>query len=1429
MAEAEQSQRVADKDDSSRLILGVERQQVLRIPQHKSAQQKDTTATDTANENILIVIISNRKDGIIPTIGSILATASKPVDVVLIGVHETNEQVRTHFGDRINDFTSLSVQDVSDDLLKQGRKPIWTWDTWHTSINNPAWRTEHTLHVGPWDDLETHAHELNHIRFYLPFLSIFQDKEYFYFLDDDILIRKDLGVLATQTLADLDSNKGLVSPCNIWMWNSDCFRFEFQSQQDFILDMPSLYGDREVCKTDSESHCVPETYWDFVDRMMPKGGKEQHAWNFGFSLFALDNWRSLQLTEKYEAVMKESYRLHVFPETSLTFGLGVAYIAFAGAVQCWNENYVKVRDGFGFIEWDRFEDTFGKDFFENQVDICHYTGPDKPWVKNSRIEQRAIEPWLNIMEREMMPVPAQLPVEPTNNLFTVLASESTGVSYIMSTLDSHPKVCASGESDKPETGFPADSLHPDGLDWFPKCSTKKGCTFAFVNESVSQLKAEMADDGVTPRRCAHGYDPVSNDDPLKNHLPRLCNVISMLKGNVTGGALEHIWVDAFVAEDKSLLGCGCTRGTKAKGLKVLPEWIAHSDGPLSAPKLNLNDTRVHGSKVIRLKRRNLWARYKSMMTAETTQIFHPTSPAEKKTQLDALKSAGNLTVDMHHLEWHMAHMKEIDRLGDEWARDHASDILWIDYEDCTEDTTSCFERIYSFIGVDKPRISNNKEDHYASMFDSFGDVDDSLEYIVNAAEVRETMGVHGWDGFIAEERHTPIQLLLYTDDEMLMNTRQYLGINATVFGGDRQAKGYGSKFSAVIPLLKEMTPETMVVLGDNQGAWVNFPPGDHEVKIAALYDFRVSFQDLTRDYPNAVVVSAETQCCASALTHVAPGDLFSSDGKRNGRSCLSGEPKCEWKGDESALPWQRFMTELAGKRSSQPSARSFLDAGLTAGKAGDLLKLLETADIGETEDDRAVLTDLMYRNPAMILLDYDQRLLGEHGLHTSQNACFADTIDVTVDKRRLEHYEKSPNSLFMRSPRGLGCDSNREVRSPSYPSWNEDGIALKPILDHIERVTAMKEIIVLPPKYGRAGNELEYPQGPEVPYIVDDQGIWTSRLVRDRTNNETFFWRLLPTEGLILRAHKLLISEAVETPRWNALKRSVRTGGVPYWSWYGDFKACNFHNRDNESIPIFTTCAKVDCDHAFPVPNYFTESNTQVSDDNWRGFFRENEEKYPWATKIKKVGWRGALSESDSEKALTSIRWRVAKLVHEMRSDLYDVGLTDIPTWLTSQMEFDLSLVGGLVKGIQPMTAFQRYAAVLDMDGNSWSSRFGPLLCYNSVVIKIEPKYVEYFYGEVKPWVHFIPVKDDLSDLHENVAWALDPENEAAVKDIINAANQWCSHRFLPDELARDMVDIWESYVRKLDRGDPNWQATWNRKREQISSPSSDFDLFQLP
>ena len=157
------------------------------------------------------------------------------------------------------------------------------------------------------------------------------------------------------------------------------------------------------------------------------------------------------------------------------------------------------------------------------------------------------------------------------------------------------------------------------------------------------------------------------------------------------------------------------------------------------------------------------------------------------------------------------------------------------------------------------------------------------------------------------------------------------------------------------------------------------------------------------------------------------------------------------------------------------------------------------------------------------------------------------------------------------------------------------------------------------------------------------------------------------------------------------------------------------------------------------------------------------------------------------------------------------------------------------------MTAFQRYAAILDIDGNSWSSRFGSLLCYNSVVLKVEPEFVDYFHFQqesdgsgndtttrrmaLRPWTHYVPVRYDLEDLPERAAWVLN--NATAAQRIRQAANAWCRQHLTHAQLARDYLDIWQAYVEYLDKADPEWSnsSDWRSAKRAMFAARSEYKM----
>lgn len=772
-------------------------------------------------------------------------------------------------------------------------------------------------------------------------------------------------------------------------------------------------------------------------------------------------------------------------------------------------------------------------------------------------------------------------------------------------------------------------------------------------------------------------------------------------------------------------------------------------------------------------------------------------------------------------------MISIDRFGDEWANQHGSPVLNIEYETCRDDTPSCFKNIFEFLGVDSTYVES-KEKRFES---SFADLhlDESLDHILNEGAVKEALGANGWNDFVGLDDYHEIQLLIYDENELVANPHQIKGINSTVYGYDLNAEGFGCRLTAALPLLRSMHPKTVVVLSNDRDVLINYQSGSDTLRYEAIAQFRASFMELTKYDPNAVVVSAQTDCCSVSLSHVLPGDYFDANGQRNELSCTPGASNCEWRGEDKIEIWKSFMISEAKRRGEMGHENIYLDAGFMAGTASNLLQLISSLKIQSFEDDRAVLTDYMFRNYEKILIDYSGKLFGKSlgvSMRTPSDKCKDDDLD-----RQPRHFSspaKSLTALFLRKPREVGCYAYEASSIRRSPSWSEEGIEIGPLLDHFNRVLIGKETAALPAAYGRVPDAQA---GQEIPYVVDINGIYSSSAIRSRIDENIYQWRIRPTEALVKLAYRALrrVRTRDEQARWKNILQSIDSGvGFPYWAWYGDYKSCNKNNYGIQSIPLLTTAAKADCDYSFPIPNYMTIIDTQRSSDQWEGNFQEFEKKYPWDQKINKAVWRGSLAESDTKLTFENIRWRLCKFVHESKNPLYDVGLTSISSQITEKVFVNTADVGGLASTITPMLEFMKYRAIIDMDGNSWSSRFGSILCFNSVVIKVEPKYTEYFFADLLPWMHYIPVKNDLSDLHDNVAWALNPENAAQVKSIISAANQFCSQRLTPANLAHDLLDIWETYVGLLNRFDPMWSTKWKDKKTELFATGSKSQMMQI-
>ncbi|KXJ06225.1 KDEL motif-containing protein 1, partial [Exaiptasia diaphana] len=140
------------------------------------------------------------------------------------------------------------------------------------------------------------------------------------------------------------------------------------------------------------------------------------------------------------------------------------------------------------------------------------------------------------------------------------------------------------------------------------------------------------------------------------------------------------------------------------------------------------------------------------------------------------------------------------------------------------------------------------------------------------------------------------------------------------------------------------------------------------------------------------------------------------------------------------------------------------------------------------------------------------------------------------------------------------------------------------------------------------------------------------------------------------------------------------------------------------------------------------------------------------------------------------------------KPELYDVALTNFFFF-----PYDEKKYGPKMKHISFFDFF-KWKYQINIDGTVAAYRFPYLIAGDAVVFKQDSNYYEHFYKELKPWVHYIPFKRDLSDIEDKLNWAIHNDQKAQkiaqqaqqfARENLQARDVFCYHWVLFKEYAR--------------------------------------------
>jgi len=122
-----------------------------------------------------------------------------------------------------------------------------------------------------------------------------------------------------------------------------------------------------------------------------------------------------------------------------------------------------------------------------------------------------------------------------------------------------------------------------------------------------------------------------------------------------------------------------------------------------------------------------------------------------------------------------------------------------------------------------------------------------------------------------------------------------------------------------------------------------------------------------------------------------------------------------------------------------------------------------------------------------------------------------------------------------------------------------------------------------------------------------------------------------------------------------------------------------------------------------------------------------------------------------------------------------------------------------------------RYKYFFDVDGNGWSARFRRLMSTYSVVFK-STLYAEWFSERIQPWVHYVPVQLDYSDLYDALVFfagdlAGDGAHDDMARRIGAQGRDWVSKYWRKEDMVAYSFRLWLEYARVMspDRKDMNF------------------------
>ncbi|GFZ52429.1 hypothetical protein JCM24511_10202 [Saitozyma sp. JCM 24511] len=249
-----------------------------------------------------------------------------------------------------------------------------------------------------------------------------------------------------------------------------------------------------------------------------------------------------------------------------------------------------------------------------------------------------------------------------------------------------------------------------------------------------------------------------------------------------------------------------------------------------------------------------------------------------------------------------------------------------------------------------------------------------------------------------------------------------------------------------------------------------------------------------------------------------------------------------------------------------------------------------------------------------------------------------------------------------------------------------------------------------------------------------------------------------------------------------------------------------------------------------------------------------NIQDVPWEEKFEeRLLWRGSNTGTHFSRETTwrdTHRTRLIKLVNEHRGKVdmlgppremdgkvLGKGRRQVPIEVANGYYHDMAFTGEPIQcivsdgtceeladeyrfaGLMTHEAALYYKYVIDVDGNAWSARFQRLLAAGSLIFKTTI-FPEWWTDRIQPWVHYVPIQVDYSDLYDVIAFFRGDTSgrggePSLAKEIAGAGKEWADTNWRPAEMITYVFRLYLEWARLLAPNRGGMDFVYDERMEQ--------------